>query len=487
VPRPPLPAFQQILYGFPRGEFVASTVDVDQEYARDRLIYGGVYRRTFSPYGFSNVEQALRVANSYLKRMGWLVSEFDDGTLPDTFIETDMEVANPNDLRCGRRSSTTRSRRRHRPACAEVPAPRVHARADANASEKYNPDLDELFIKICCMCFDVMPTEIGFPPKSGIGGKGHQEGEESSSYRKGIRPSVVWLQSTLHQDLAAPTSACPPSCSSRFLGYQQEDQKELEEMADLRPRSGRSTINEERAARGQPLWDFEEADSPYVVTGSGIVFLEGARKRQAREPTSTRPSTPPPRWTPRRATAAGVGDDPVTELGKFAGYARKRAGSGKWRPFTFKAVQPELAGLLNGWGELAALGDVDGARRDQGPHRPGGSSVKKTRAVRSNHQVEKQADGTILVYGKATGPDLDADQQIMPIRRGWPRPMPKWFESGANVREMHQPIAAGVGQTLEQQGDDWYLKTLVVDPARSRRSRPRSSPAIPSESPAARS
>lgn len=75
----------------------------------------------------------------------------------------------------------------------------------------------------------------------------------------------------------------------------------------------------------------------------------------------------------------------------------------------------------------------------------------------------KQADGTMLVEGKATGPDLDADLQI--CDPAWlAKAMPAWFETGANVREMHQPIAAGVGRELAASGDDWMLKSLVIDP-----------------------
>jgi len=70
--------------------------------------------------------------------------------------------------------------------------------------------------------------------------------------------------------------------------------------------------------------------------------------------------------------------------------------------------------------------------------------------------------GDLIVYGKATGPDLDLDEQI--CDETWLKTaMPGWFEF-ANLREMHQPIAAGVGIELEQQGDDWFLKSRCVDP-----------------------
>jgi len=71
-------------------------------------------------------------------------------------------------------------------------------------------------------------------------------------------------------------------------------------------------------------------------------------------------------------------------------------------------------------------------------------------------------DGSLIVYGKATGPDLDLDQQICDPE--WLKTaMPQWMATGANVREMHQSIAAGVGLELSATGDDWFLKSEVVD------------------------
>jgi hypothetical protein len=69
--------------------------------------------------------------------------------------------------------------------------------------------------------------------------------------------------------------------------------------------------------------------------------------------------------------------------------------------------------------------------------------------------------GDLFVYGKATGPDLDLDEQRCdPV---WLRKaVPNWMEWG-NVRAQHSAVAAGVGVELQQSGEDWYLKSLVVD------------------------
>lgn len=71
-------------------------------------------------------------------------------------------------------------------------------------------------------------------------------------------------------------------------------------------------------------------------------------------------------------------------------------------------------------------------------------------------------DGSLIVVGKATGPDLDLDEQVCDPT--WLREaMPAWMKFG-NLREMHQPVAAGVGLELTAEGDDWHLKSKVIDP-----------------------
>lgn len=78
-------------------------------------------------------------------------------------------------------------------------------------------------------------------------------------------------------------------------------------------------------------------------------------------------------------------------------------------------------------------------------------------------KADKNADGTMLVYGKATDDSLDIDQQICdPV---WlDNAMPEWFKSGGNIREQHSNIAAGVAKEYEKKADGHYIHALVVDP-----------------------
>lgn len=83
-------------------------------------------------------------------------------------------------------------------------------------------------------------------------------------------------------------------------------------------------------------------------------------------------------------------------------------------------------------------------------------------------KAERNADGDLVVVGKATGPDLDLDQQICDPE--WLKSaMPAWMSSGGNIREQHSSIAAGVATELEQRGDSWMVTATVVDPVSARK------------------
>lgn len=90
-------------------------------------------------------------------------------------------------------------------------------------------------------------------------------------------------------------------------------------------------------------------------------------------------------------------------------------------------------------------------------------SLDVTNAYASIIKQEKQEDGTLLVYGKATDDAIDSDNQICDA--GWlEKAMPEWFKTGGNIREQHSSIAAGVAKELDSKADGHYISALVVDP-----------------------
>jgi hypothetical protein len=99
-PQAPYPAFQQILFGFPRSEFAASDgkENADGEFTSDEMSYLIRNRRTMTVYGYSPTERALALADIYLRRQQWLRAEYTDGVTPELLMKTDANFGNNPDL-----------------------------------------------------------------------------------------------------------------------------------------------------------------------------------------------------------------------------------------------------------------------------------------------------------------------------------------------------------------------------------------------------
>ncbi|MGC2652273.1 MAG: hypothetical protein WA317_01435, partial [Mycobacterium sp.] len=216
TPIPPMAAYQQILWGFPRGDYSASPLDeIDGEYAdsvygpvtfqgarTDTLIYKVRNRRTRGPYGYSCVEQALTDIDLWLKRFDWLKSEYTAGVTPEMIVGVDANMS-PEQLRqyeaVFNDDLSGRTAERHRaqflPAGFTPSFPQGH---DA----KFTSDFDLHIIRLICAACDVLPTSIGFTPNhgmGGMGGQGHQQGEQDSQLERGTKPRAKWIVDLINE------------------------------------------------------------------------------------------------------------------------------------------------------------------------------------------------------------------------------------------------------------------------------------------------
>lgn len=428
TPMPPNPAFQQILYGFPRGEYTASDpTSVDSQWSTAQLVYRPRLRRSFTPYGLPDTESALSAADLYLKRMTWVRESFTEGSTPDTWmIPPKDSKMQPDQLLAWETALNAQlggqmaERRKLR---ATPPGWSTEQMRDF--AELYKPELDELLIKLLCSCYSVMPTEIGFPPGGGIGGKGHQEGEENSSYRRAVRPTAQWMESVT-SELSRDYLRMPAELQFTLIGWETEDQESDERVADSRTRGGRMVINEDRAAKGLPLFDFPEADEPFIVTGSGLVFLNGAKQAQAEAAAgegapspqgdaAATEASPAPAADPASATNPQPDDAPqagdpiaadepvpdgfvrvsghlrakpaakqVEEAAKFVRYVERRHGR-SWRPFEFEAIDATLGAELNDAGLAGDLATIKSMVADLGKAKARRISRAERQAIVEDH------------------------------------------------------------------------------------------------------
>lgn len=359
-PLPPNPAFQQILWGFPRGEFVADVDDSDQVlngYLSDQLVYKRRNVRAHTPYGYSAVEQALEDVDVWLRRRKWIRDEYTEGTVPAGFVtnqgqtswtpsqlkeyETDL-----NDAYGG--STAARHRLRVLPPGFGIDTPE-------DFGEKYKPEYDLFLIKLLAAHFDTTIAELGFTETGGLGSTGWHEGQAAVQQRKATLPTLRWLQQLL-TSISRSHLRMPEELEFRFLGLEEEDEAGADEVAGRRVQQGRMTLNEDRDRMGQPRFDFPEADMPMVMTSRGVILLAGAAQRA--EPGTTLSVEKDDGGSSGADDGAAEDDegepddegedraDAVkSELSAYRRWARRNPHSG--RPFEFKVVTKADAPELN--------------------------------------------------------------------------------------------------------------------------------------------
>jgi len=337
-PLPPHPAFQQILWGFPRGEFTASA-DSNGEFTQDDLVYAPRTRRTNTPYGYSPVERCLTLVDLYMKRLQWLRTEFTDGVAPDVMMQTDASFgSNPELLRGYEQvfndalAGNLEQRRRMR-----ILPSGMNPIFPPASDKKHSSEFDNWLIQQICGHFGVLPTQLGMTASGALGETGHQQGEASTAENIGMRPLIMWLEDLLNQ------------LSYRFLDmpkdlrFQFSDGTEADEMAQTSRRqmeffSGLKPLNEVRSEMGLPLFSFPEADQPLVVAGSVLTPVAAAFETVAVDAGETDQQA-------LNATndVAVETESKSAELTQFIKWSK----GDRKRDFMFKTVDGETADRLN--------------------------------------------------------------------------------------------------------------------------------------------
>jgi hypothetical protein len=308
-PQPPFPAWQQIMYGFPRGEFTAETTADGKPapgFAADQLLYKRRVYRPHTPYGMSPTEIAILDGMVWMRRMGWILAEYTEGAVPTTILETDnainWDVAQweawlhaLNDQLGGNTSERMKFR---------MFPPGVKAVQTAEIPERYKPDYDLFLIKLVAGDFGMPASEIGFTEPGALGASFH-EGEEDILYRQTRLPDAQWLGG-IATELAVKQLGAPAALQVSILGLESEDEAAADAVALQQVQSGRMTLNQDNDRRGVASYDFPEADMPMLMTARGVVFLEGASK-SAPPGTLIGPAMAPPTAAP----PGGVPGDPA--------------------------------------------------------------------------------------------------------------------------------------------------------------------------------
>jgi hypothetical protein len=368
-PMPPNAAFQQILYGFPRSEFAATEEDpkADGEFTADQLAYMVRNRRSTTVYGFSPVERALPLADIYLRRQQWIRAEYTDGVMPELMFTTDEDWGtNPELLLAYERilnddlAGQTEQRKR-----ARLLPKGLTPIVNEGYGEKFKDTLDDYLVTSICGHFGVQPAEIGFSPKSGLGGAGFSEGQAENGEALGIGPLANWISKQL-TNLSYTYLGMPRELEFKLMTSQRMDTEENARKNQIEVTSAGKSVNERRSELGLPLLDTPQADMPILVSGAAVYLFSPdglidaatasvAPTLSGPDATPDAPTTPNP-LEQEPSTEVKPEDEEATEVKAFMKWAAKGK---RARLFEFKSLDPIVGDALN---RCAFDGDLDTAR-----------------------------------------------------------------------------------------------------------------------------
>lgn len=288
-PMPPFPAYQQYLYGIPRSEFVALLMDAGDDpmvqamqrgfpgpddeahtsnLSADQLAYRVFRPRSWTPYGFSNIEQIIINCNLALKRQDWHQSYFTDGDIPAMLIAV-PDTWNPDMIQKYEAQWHTmlagdngwRHRMRAIPGVqkAEQLKPPVH-----------DMTFDEWLARITCAGFGMDPAELGLTARS----DNEQQSAAAAARRMRFSTNPLIKHFQHYFDDVMSRRLNQPDYVFRFEGSELQDRAmELTIDSGLAKLGGMS-LNEMRAKRGMQRIDDEHADKPNVYLTRDIVPVD---------------------------------------------------------------------------------------------------------------------------------------------------------------------------------------------------------------------
>lgn len=189
VPRPPMPAYTQVLYGMP-----------STWYAADRLIYKPLNVKSTSPYGETGSEWVITTINTAIRKEAARLAYFSEGNIPgaivylgdltaeqvkvieeyaDALIKGDIARASKLLFLPGGGSGTS-----------VFPF---------QQNSQDNTTLDSWLMQVACWAFGNSPAEFGLVPGAGLGGAGFMEGSENIQQRSMIGPISRYVSALINR------------------------------------------------------------------------------------------------------------------------------------------------------------------------------------------------------------------------------------------------------------------------------------------------
>ena len=392
MPRPPAPAYQQILYGFPRGEFQAEALDdkgkIPNSYRHDQLAYFVRRPRPHTPYGFSTVEECINYATMYQQRQEWMHANWSSGSTPKGTIETsDTETWTPEQLGYFQTILNDQwSGQTQRRQQVMVLRPGMKWVQLKDEAQMYTVEYDQWLVLQIGSKFGVPQQQLGIPMAiHNLGNSGAATTTQMDITDKFALDALVNFLIDCFNDLARRFMGVGREITMTAHGGNTTTADVQQAQADAAMvNAGLKTRNEIRMQYGLPLITEPEADELGITTATGVTFIAGQLAEQELEMQALEAGIPTQGGTRQRSSvldnrtdaetrptrrsagqpksrSAGQPDAPAAaarrgayvtkelpekELVAFVTFAKGRIDK-PWRDFEFRSIDEEIGTALN--------------------------------------------------------------------------------------------------------------------------------------------
>lgn len=253
MPRPPAPAFQQIIKGVPYREFTS-----------DELVYAVRNPSVDSPYGMSEVEWLMLDINIALRRDTFDLSYYTQGNAPHGFGTvpegwTAEQIAQWNiyfdSILAGDPAGRSKIK--------WVPHGFTFERWLEREEDKY-VKFSEFIVRRCCAIFHVSPQAY-----TGQVNRATAETADESQAESADAPLMQWIEALITREIQ--TVQGHPDLEFRFVSERSRDELKAAQREEIEIRSGKKSLDEVRAEAGLD----EIGIPPFVMTGQGPIYLRG--------------------------------------------------------------------------------------------------------------------------------------------------------------------------------------------------------------------
>jgi 2'-5' RNA ligase len=201
-------AYQQILWGYPRSQYLRFGVDAVDEMLQlqgetstgGEIIYRPRNPRTDSPYGMSPLEWVIMRVNMALRKQSFDLAWFTEGNIPEMFASPPDAELSPQKVYEfeGWFNSVLAGNDKERRRIRFLPW-----KLNLQPTKEWsgNPEWDSWLMKMTLAALDVMPSELGFVEDVN---RATAQSQQKTQTRKGVSSVAKWLKGTFDTIIQHP-------------------------------------------------------------------------------------------------------------------------------------------------------------------------------------------------------------------------------------------------------------------------------------------